>query len=317
MSSLSGVHKAAVLLRSLPADVMEKILAQAGPEKAGKLRAELGRLTDSKVLAGSLREVIREIDAILNGAAGADAKAGKGVDVVAGDKPTAELPADPIEALKSLPADALTRALETEQPRTVSLVLNLVDAARAGEIYRKLPAALRREASVYFASQPMPGQEILRRIVQAVVAKTVALETTSDGGDGTARVRKMADLLRQVDRAERADLLALLETKDPASAQAVKDQLYQFEDLLRMENASVQKLLGELDTKSLALALKGAAPEIEAKVLANLSKRAQETLKEEIDLLGNVSAAKAQPARKVVVDAIRLLDEKGELSMME
>jgi flagellar motor switch protein FliG len=329
MSSLSGIQKAVILLRSLPPDAMERVLAQAGPERANRLRAELKQATDGPALSDGLREIAQEVEALLARAAGppavlvsnaVQAPAGAQVNVVADDaRPQTpdEPPADPIEALRVLSTDLLTRALEAEQPRTVSLVLNLLDPGPAGEIYRKLPAGLRREASLCLASQPMPGRDLLARICQAILTRAQALSNGPPASDGEARLRKMVDLFRQVDRAERAELLAALEAKDPASAQALKDQLFQFEDLLRVENISIQKLLGELDTKTLALALKGAPTEIEARILSNLSKRAQETLREEMDLIGAASPAKSRPARKAIVEAMRALDEKGELSLIE
>jgi flagellar motor switch protein FliG len=279
-------------------------------------------------LAESLREVLREVESAVSGGREAAAPAPprnaapekpsgaapKRLDVVVTD--SAPLSAtDALQALRELPAPILTQALETEQPRTIALVLDALNDGAAGEVYRRLPSEVRREVSLQFARQPAVHPEVMNRIVSALVAQARKLAAAPAPPDPTARTRKMADLLRQVDRDERLALLVALEASDAASAQAVKELLYEFEDLLRIENVSVQKLLGELDTKTLAQALKGADEAIREKVFRNLSKRAQETLQEEMDLSRTVPPAVGAQARKTVAEAIRRLDEKGDLVM--
>jgi flagellar motor switch protein FliG len=122
-------------------------------------------------------------------------------------------------------------------------------------------------------------------------------------------------MLRLLDKPERMDILATLEQRDPETAAQVKDCLYQFEDLLLIADRSMQKLLSEIDSKSLAVALKGAPEEILAKVLNNLSKRARETLTEELEYLGAVPPGEIQQAQKVIVALIQRLDQAGELVM--
>ena len=97
----------------------------------------------------------------------------------------------------------------------------------------------------------------------------------------------------------------------------MKDLLYQFEDLLLIEDRSIQKLLAEIDSKTLGLALKDAPQEISEKVMGNLSKRARESLTEEISFLGLVPSAELQRAQKAVVEVIQRLDQAGELVMKQ
>src|SRR5260370_38170321 len=104
------------------------------------------------------------------------------------------------------------------------------------------------------------------------------------------------------------EMITALEGADAERHGRVRAHLYKFEDILRMENASIQKLLSEVDVKSLALALRGAAQDIEQKILANLSKRAQEPLKEEISLTGAVPPAKVRAAQQTLVETIQRLD---------
>src|SRR5262249_48165445 len=129
--------------------------------------------------------------------------------------------------------------------------------------------------------------------------------------------KKMADMLRLLEKAERIEILGLLDQNDPETAAKVKEFMYQFGDLLSIEDRSMQKLLGEIDSKNLAVALKGAPENIVEKVLGNLSKRARETLTEEMQFLGATSTAAIRQAQKTVVEVIQRLDQAGELVMNE
>jgi flagellar motor switch protein FliG len=222
---------------------------------------------------------------------------------------------DPLGAIKLVPAEHLAMVLKDEGPRTICLLLNYLDVEVAGGIYKRLPPEVRREVSVQFALQPVAPPAVLERIALAVLEKCRTTKEIPQSTDPLARVRKIANLLRQLERSERMEMLTALEGKDPETANGVKDQLYQFEDLMQVDNSSIQKLLAELDTKNLALSLKGAPDGIRDKLLNNLSKRAQETLGEEIALLGNVPPSKVEQARKVILEALQALDARGELVM--
>ena len=170
-----------------------------------------------------------------------------------------------------------------------------------------------------FTEEATVSPDLRRRIAQAVLQKCESLrkaEVPGAAGSGV-REKRMASLLRGLERTERTEMIGVLEQSDAELAARVKSMLYQFEDILRMQNISVQKLLTEIDTKSLAISLGGAPAEIREKLFNNLSKRAQESLKEEIELAGTVQAAKASQAQQTIADAIQRLDERGDLLFIE
>ncbi len=127
----------------------------------------------------------------------------------------------------------------------------------------------------------------------------------------------MAGMLRCLEKTERTEVLTALDENEPETARRIKELLYQFEDLLRIHDRSIQKLLSEVDAKTLSVALKGATQEISEKVLNNLSKRAREALTEEMEFLGMVPIAQVREAQKALVDVIQRLDQAGELMMDE
>ena len=325
---LSGLEKVALLMKSLPAEVVDKVLRHMDPAKAGRVATAVADVSKRTDLQGSLSKVLDEAEGILKGGKKGTQDKAPRVDVRIGEQkaqtaPPAkqELPsdADPFAALGGLGAEVLTPALENENARTVSIVMDRLDVAVAGQIYKKLSPQKRKEVSLRFTETNTVSEDLLRRIAHALYRKCqVQQEAAPQGaGEENAREKRIAGLLRNLDRNERVEMLGVLEGSDKALAARLKEMLYQFEDILRMVNTSIQKLLTEVDMRTLAVALRGAEPEMYAKITSNLSKRAQETLKEEIDLTGNVNSAKVREARKAMEEALQRLDQRDELVMVE
>jgi flagellar motor switch protein FliG len=124
-------------------------------------------------------------------------------------------------------------------------------------------------------------------------------------------------MLRCLANAERMEVLVAMEESDPETAGRVRELLYTFEDLLRVHDRSLQKILGEVDSKTLSVALKGANEAINEKLLANLSKRARESLKEEMEFVGIVPLAQVRQAQKMIVDVMLRLNQSGELMISD
>jgi flagellar motor switch protein FliG len=203
--------------------------------------------------------------------------------------------------------------LQGEHPRGVATVLSCLDPSRAGETLMRLPPEVRKE--VFPRLKPTAGQlnDLALRIVRAVVAKSRAAAAAPEQPDGDDKAQMMADMLRSMDRNDRSDLMNALTERDEALAAAVRERLYVFDDLGAIEGQSMQKLLAEIDAKTLAVALQNAPEIIFDKVMTNLSKRARESLKEEMSFLEATPAVQVQQARKSVVDVIQRMDLAGEL----
>jgi hypothetical protein len=352
-----GIDKAAVLLANLDPSRIEAVLERVGGDRGEKLRARMKEVRADPKAHVSLREILAELETSLGlsldatsgknesgkagprdpkakpaarGAAAATGAAGAGIDHVVDDStpattdptdPKSTKPSvpggDPLDEIRKVAPEKLAMALQGETPRTTALLLNLFDVEQAGAVYKRLPADLRREVSICFTKQVVPPTEIIRRIARSVIEKCNSLGDLAISTDSTERSKKMAAFVRTLPRADRLELLKEIEEKEPAIAQAIRGELYQFDDVLLLEGASIQKLLGELDTKTLATALKTATDEIRTKILSNLSSRAQETLKDEMEMLGSVTGSKGNEARKAVVEGMQKLDAAGELAMRE
>ena len=328
MATRTGLEKAALLLSRLPTDAADKVLAELGSPRGERLRRELEKLRQS----GNRRAISRRLSANSRTCCGrpdaepppptpqqlAAYRPPSEADLALPEEPSLPaLPSDPLRALDVLPPELLATVLQDEQAHTISLVLNALDSEKAGEILRQLTPEMRREVSVRLSRLTSSPPELLARIARALIEKARPLAGKRSDTSGDARYEKMANMLRCLEKAERMEVLTALEADEPETAGRIKSLLYQFEDLLRIHDRSMQKLLSEIDAKTLSVALKGANQEISEKVLKNLSKRARESLSEEMEFLGMVPIAQVREAQKAVVDLIQRLDQTGELMMDE
>jgi len=335
---MTGLEKVALLMKSLPGEVVEKVLRHMEPGKAGRVNSALAEVGKRPDLQESMSQVLDEAFEVLaakpESSAKPDARSGANsvttprIDIRIGQnandpepkktpEPSAE--SDPLLALVALDADVLAKALDNENAHTVSILMDRMDVEIAGQIYKRLSGAKRKEVSLRFTEPTVVNEELTRRIAMAVLRKCQILmeSPTATALEENGREKRMAGLLRNLERAERIEMLTVLEETDAELAGRLKEMLYQFEDILRMVNTSIQKLLSEIDMQTLAIALRGAQPEIHERIMANLSKRAQTTLKEEIELTANLPVAKVREARKAMEVAIQRLDQREELVLTE
>ena len=126
-------------------------------------------------------------------------------------------------------------------------------------------------------------------------------------------VSSLVEILNRVDRATEKQILESLSEKDPQLAEQVKNLMFVFEDIIQLDDRSVQQVLREIDTKELSLALKGVGEEVAAKIFKNMSKRAASMLQEEMEFMGTVRLRDVEGAQQRIVNIIRLLEDQGEI----
>jgi flagellar motor switch protein FliG len=333
MTTRTGIEKAAVLLASLPRELAEKLLAALGPARGDRLRIELEKLRQQGERPSDVNEVLREFEELLRQPDAppppppppvptprqlAAYQPPSDADIFLPEEPTpAPLPSDPVKALHVLSPELLAAVLQGEQAHTIALVLNELPPEKGGEVLRLLPPELRRDVSVRITRLNGSSPELLARIAVALVQRSRKLSGKPNEGNADAKYEKIASMLRCLANAERLEVLTALEESDPETAGRVRELLYTFEDLLRVHDRSLQKILGEVDSKTLSVALKGANEAINEKLLTNLSKRAREALKEEMEFVGIVPLAQVRQAQKMIVDVMLRLNQSGELMMSE
>lgn len=342
MSILRGENKIAALLVSLPRSTAENLLSRLGQERGGRLRGVMDRVR-SELSPDLIDEVLREFEELMQRAtqpavlphprlAVETVQAAEAYESVAriesdhGQNPNdPDAPAsdgetvpekseespvhDVVAELRLIDTGRLAGVLQGEHPRGVATVLSCLEPSKACETLMHLEPEVRRSVFPRLGQAHGGGDDISLRIVRAVVAKSRAMTADPGGASGDNKAQMMAEMLKSMERADRTDLMAALAEQDDALAAAVRERLYVFEDLLHLEGQTMQKLLAEIDSKTLAIAMQDASETIIDNVMINLSKRARESLSEEMNFLGTISQAQVQQARKSVVEVIQRMDE--------
>jgi flagellar motor switch protein FliG len=332
MNTQDGEDKVALLLSGLDPRTADNVLQQLSPERKSRIRGLMQQRAQGATPPELMDRLLRELATTVARPPNTGTTAS--LRLVTPDEaeqtptqqassngnrqgPDAEQQAsdlgDPVTQLRAMDLERLLAGLEGEHPQTVATVINCLDPQPAGDVLKRLPPDTRRLAFLRLGQTAGNPPDLVPRIVQAIVQKCHALAESPLAEKADTKYQKLADVLKQLERTDRVELLAALTEQDSATAALVKERLYVFEDLCLIEDRCVQKLLAEIDSKMLAMALKGATEAITEKVLNNLSKRGREMVTEEISFLGNLPPAQIQQAQKAVVEVIQRLDQAGEL----
>ena len=203
--------------------------------------------------------------------------------------------------------------LEAEHPVTCALILQAMDLGHAGEVLDLLPPEQREIVFAALKTSPHARRELLDRLLKTALDRAAQVNLKELAERRASADKKLASILRSMNRKNRFEILSKLNEDDPDSSARIRDLLYSVQDIQRLDNRTIQRLLGRVDTASLATMMKGAAPAMQEKILANLSKRAATSLREEMEFSGEVDENVRAEASLRMVRVMMELDEKGEL----
>ena len=219
----------------------------------------------------------------------------------------------PFEFLRGADPRQMLSFLQDEHPQTIALVLAHLHPERAAIIVSGLPEHLQGDVARRIATMDRTSPEVLRQVAEVLQKKTSTLLSPSQEATAAGGVQPLVDILNRSDRATEKLILENLERSDPDLADEVRNRMFVFEDITSLDDRSVQLVLREIDSKDLAVALKGVREDVRDKVLKNMSERAATGLAEEIDLLGPVRLKQVEESQAGVVKAIRRLEEAGQI----
>ena len=205
----------------------------------------------------------------------------------------------------------LLNVISFEQPQTIALILCYLQPEKAAQVMAELPEEMQSEVAYRIATMsntsPMVIKEI-EKVLESKLSSVVRTEMTVIGG-----VPSLVDILNQVDRTTEKNITEGLEREDAELADKVKSSMFVFEDIITLDDVSIQRILREVDVKDLSLALKGCSEEVAEAIYRNQSKRAAASLKEDMEFLGPVRLMDVEKAQQSIVSIIRRLDEAGEI----
>lgn len=205
----------------------------------------------------------------------------------------------------------LLAIIQNENPQTIALVLSYVKSEQASAVLQELPKEKRVEVVERIAKMESASPETIQSIedtLERKFAAVVSLDLTTVGG-----INFVADVLNKVDRGTEKYIFDELSSRDPALVDEIKKKMFVFEDILGLDSMSIQRFIRDVETKDLAVAIKGSNAEVAAALYANMPQRMQESIQQEIEYLHNVRMRDVDEAQQRIVGIIRHLEEEGEL----
>lgn len=205
----------------------------------------------------------------------------------------------------------LVNFIQSELPQTVSLILSQLKAQHAASVLAALPAETQPEVISRMATMGQISPEMVNEI-ETVLSQHISVMSRASR-NRLGGVQAVAEVLNLVDRATEKNILGVLERENPDLSTQIKNLMFVFEDVLHLGDREIQRVLKEVDSRDLAVALKLSSEEVKQKIFSNLSQRAAEMLKDELQFLGPMRLKNVEDAQRRIVDIIRKLDESGEI----
>lgn len=219
-----------------------------------------------------------------------------------------------IESLKWLDPGTAADLIKNEHPQIIATILVHLDYDFAGEILKRFPERLRNDVILRIATLEGVQPQALKELNEAL-SELLANASSGTKGKAAGGVRHVAEILNFVGAQIETEVLDAVREYDPDLAQRIMDEMFVFDNLLDMDDRSIQTLLREVANDQLVLALKGASPELREKIFKNMSQRAAEMLREDLESRGPVRVSEVEAAQKEILKVVRRLAEEGQVML--
>ena len=322
LASLPGRRKAAILLvslgskgaaevfRHLPNEMIEQLTVEMAkmqavePEYASSVMQEM---VDTAYARGYLAEGgLRFAREVLEQSVGSQ-RAGEILNRL-----SVIIEQTPFEFLRNTPADQIAAFLRNEHPQTVAMVVaQLPNTPLAAKVMELLEAELQADVAMRIAMMGQTSPDVVKEVAQVMERKLETVlqrEWAAAGG-----VRSLAAILNAANRSTERNILEHLGNENDEVANEVRSLLFVFEDILKLDDRSIQMVLREVDSKDLGLAMRGASTEVQSKILDNMSQRGAEMLREEMEYMPPQRRRVVEEAQTKIVGVVRKLEDSGEL----
>lgn len=320
--SLSGAAKAAILLIALGTKLSSSVLQQLSPEEVERIAAEIVR---QKKIRPELREkVLEECKLALTdrSAQGGQEYAQEVLSGVFGENKAKELLSRVSvgvsvsgigRSLKTIPPRQLAALLQIERPQVIALVLAHLPSDHAAQVLSALPEQLQGEVALRLTTMRPTDPDVVNTVAQVISDK--AAESESMGLAEVGGEDSVVRILSNVGRSTENRILEYLRKVDETIAEQIRNKMFVFDDILSLDDRSIQIILREVPQEDLRLALKGTPENVKEVFFRNMSQRAAETLREDLEAMGPVKLKDVEAAQNRIVAVARQLDEAGEISI--
>ncbi|QAV32780.1 flagellar motor switch protein FliG [Fervidobacterium changbaicum] len=318
---LTGRRKAAILLVTMGPERAAKVLKNLDESEVEMLTIEianLGKVTNEerKAVLEEFQNLTKAREMIISGgidyakemlikAFGPE----KAMQII--ERLVSNLSVKPFEFMRNADVVQIVNFLQSEHPQTIALVLSFLDPRIAAQVLGALPENLQLEVIKRISLLERASPDVVKEVEKLLEKKFagVATQTLSAvGGLDTA-----AEIMNNLGRSTEKNIMERLTYEAPELAEEIRRRMFVFEDILKLDDRSVQLVLREVNMQDLAVALKGASEELKQKIFNNMSKRAQQLLKDEIEFMGPVRVKDVEEAQQKIINIIRRLEEAGEI----
>ena len=319
--NISGVQKAAILLIALGPDKSANVFKHLKEDEIEQLTLEIANTRSvSPAIKDSILDEFYEVclaqqyiaeggityaKDLLEKALGAE----RAKDVIG--KLTASLQVRPFEFVRKTDASQLLNFIQDEHPQTIALILSYLSSGQASAIISALAPEKQTDVAKRIAQMDRTSPDVIKEVEKVLEQKLASLvnqDYTIVGG-----VDSIVEILNTVDRGTEKHIMESLEIEDPELADEIRKKMFVFEDILSLDDRSVQRVLREVDNNELAVALKGSNEEVQNLIFNDLSKRLATMIKEDMDFMGPVRLKDVEEAQQKIVNIIRKLEDSAEI----
>lgn len=318
---MTGKQKAALLLISLGPEVAASVYKNLTEEEVERLTLEISGV--KKVEAAVKEDVIEEFhniaiaqDYISQGGIGyaktvLEKALGKEHAQAIINRLTSSLQVRPFDFARRADPAQLFNFIQHEHPQTIALILSYLDAQQAGVILSSLPQEMQADIAKRIATMDSTSPEVISEI-EAVLERKLSSTVTQDFTE-TGGIEAVVEVLNGVDRSTEKTILEALEIQDPELAEEISKRMFVFEDIVTLDNLSIQRIIRDCENEDLLLALKVSGEEVQEVLYHNMSQRMAESFKEEMEIMGPVRLRDVEDAQSRIVGIIRRLEDSGEI----
>jgi flagellar motor switch protein FliG len=317
----SGREKAAMLLISLGPERSSEVFKHLRDDEIEQLTLEIANIRfvtpeDKEMILEEFYQICLAQEYITEGGIG---YAKEILEKAMGDQKaleiisrlTASLQVRPFDFVRKADPSQLLNFLQKEHPQIIALVLAYLKPQQAAAVLSDLPQEKQADVARRIATMDRTSPEVLKeveRILEKNLSSLVIEDYTVSGG-----IESIVDILNSVDRGTEKYIMETLEIVDLDLVEEIKKRMFVFEDILTLDNRSIQRFLREIDNNQLAIALKGAGEDVQKIIFANMSKRMGEMIREDMEYMGPVRLRDVEEAQQDIVNIIRKLEEAGEI----
>ena len=314
-ADFTGTQKAAILLIALGPEKSSAIFKHLKEEEIEELTLEIA---NTRSVTSQIKEaVLEEFYGVClaqqyiaeGGISYAKELLEKALDVIS--KLTASLQVKPFEFIRKTEPSQILTFIQDEHPQTIALILSYMSPAQSAMILSALAPDRQADVAKRIAAMDRTSPDTIKEVEKVLESKLSSLvnqDYTIIGG-----VDAVVEILNTVDRATEKHIMETLEIEEPELADEIRKKMFVFEDVLLLDDRSIQRVLREVENSDLALACKSATEQVQTAIFNNLSKRLAAMIKEDMDFMGPVRMKDVEEAQQKIVNIIRKLEDAGEI----